>query len=205
MKIDESSSFICFRCYNKLYEPNDPETEEAVAGPSRIAVPETFETLTAIAGPSGFVSFSYQESLEAPSSESIVTTYNAPLSDDNEILTQLKEKYKEIIDSNERYRIFTTPLKGWTTYRIMQEFNVSQYMANEAKALQQEQEIMVVPEKSLSSAAIGREMITCVTNFYNSDCVNRVCAGKRDYLISNNEEGKIHVQRRLVLCNLQEA
>ncbi|XP_058820612.1 uncharacterized protein LOC131682856 isoform X4 [Topomyia yanbarensis] len=63
-KTDESNSFICFRCYNKLYEPNDPETEEAVAGPSRIAVPESLETLTAIAGPSGLVSFSYQETFE---------------------------------------------------------------------------------------------------------------------------------------------
>ncbi|XP_058820641.1 uncharacterized protein LOC131682872 [Topomyia yanbarensis] len=176
-----------------------------VARPSKIAVQESFETLTVIAVPSKFVPFFYQESIEAPISETIVTTYNAPLSDDNEILTQLKEKYKETRDSNERYRILTTLPKSRTTYRIMQMFNVSQYMANKAKALQKEKGIMVVSEKSLSSAAIGKETVTCVTNFYNSDDVSRVCAGKRDYLISNNEEGKIYVQRRLVLCNLQEA
>lgn len=41
IKIDESSSFICQRCYHKLYEPNDAVTEEAVAGPSRIAAAGT--------------------------------------------------------------------------------------------------------------------------------------------------------------------
>ncbi|XP_065079406.1 uncharacterized protein LOC135702303 [Ochlerotatus camptorhynchus] len=145
------------------------------------------------------------ESVETTSSESIVTTYNAPLSDGNEFLVQLKDKYKETIDSNERYRILTTLPKSWSTYRIMKEFNVSQHMANQAKALQQQKGIMSVPVNRLSRASLGEPTIMLVRDFYNSDDISRVCPGKRDYLISKNDEGEIYVQRRLVLCNLQEA
>ncbi|XP_065094233.1 uncharacterized protein LOC135714793, partial [Ochlerotatus camptorhynchus] len=209
IKIDESSSFICQRCYHKLYEPNDAVTEEAVAGPSRIAATESIEATSiesiSVAGPPRMVPFPCQESVETTSSESIVTTYNAPLSDENEFLIQLKDKYQETRDSNERYRILTTLPKSWSTYRIMKEFNVSQHMANQAKALQQEKGIMSVPVKRLSRASLGEPTIMLVRDFYNSDDISRVWPGKRDYLISKNDEGKIYVQRRLVLCNLQEA
>ncbi|XP_065079421.1 uncharacterized protein LOC135702321 [Ochlerotatus camptorhynchus] len=116
-----------------------------------------------------------------------------------------KDKYKETRDSNDRYRILTTLPKSWSTYRIMKEFNVSQHMANQAKALQQEKGIMSVPVKRLSRASLGEPTIMLVRDFYNSDDISRVCPGKRDYLISKNDEGEIYVQRRLVLCNLQEA
>lgn len=143
--------------------------------------------------------------METTSYESIGTTNNTFLSDDNEMLTQLKDKFKETKDSNERYRILTTLPKSWSTYRIMQEFDVSQYMANQVKVLQQQEGIMSVPKKRISRASLGEETLMRVRNFYNSDDISRVCPGKRDYLISNNEEGRIYIQRRLVLCNLQEA
>lgn len=42
-------------------------------------------------------------------------------------------------------------------------------------------------------------------DFYTSDEISRACAGKRDYVIFKNVDGKVFIQRRLVLCNLQEA
>lgn len=129
----------------------------------------------------------------------------AKLSWGEEILLQLKEKFPECVDSNEKYRILTTLPKSWSSYRIQQEFNVSRYMAERAKKLQTEQGVMTIPPKKLGSRTLEEETVSIVRDFFQSDDISRVCPGKRDYILTIDGEEKIAVQRRLVLCNLREA
>ena len=87
----------------------------------------------------------------------------------------------------------------------MKEFEVSQYMADRAKTLQEDKGIMTTPGGKLSRTSLPEETSSIVRDFYASDEISRACPGKRDYVISKNDECKVYIQRRLVLCNLQEA
>lgn len=143
---------------------------------------------------------------ESSSSQSIgTTTRKAPPNYNDEIIKQLKEKFEETTERNEKYRILTTLPKSWSAYRIRNEFKISQFMSTRAKELQKEKGIMTTPEKRPSKASLGEDVLTRVRNFFNSDEISRACPGKRDYAIISNDEGKVYVQRRLILCNLQEA
>lgn len=85
------------------------------------------------------------------------------------------------------------------------EFPVSRFMANRAKELQLEKGIMTTPEKRLSRVSLSEETLACVRMFFNSEEISRACPGKRDFLTVNSNGERVQVQRRLVLCNLQEA
>ncbi|XP_065075407.1 uncharacterized protein LOC135699120 [Ochlerotatus camptorhynchus] len=133
-----------------------------------------------------------------------LSTDSVPTTNDDEIIQQLKEKFLETHDNNEKYRILTTLPRSWSAYKITKEFGVSQYMVDRTKTLQENKEIMTTPGRKLSRASLAEETLSLVREFYISDEISRACPGKRDYVITKSVDGKVYIQRRLVLCNLQE-
>lgn len=126
-------------------------------------------------------------------------------SDDNEMLQQLKDKFVETQDTDDKYRILTTLPKSWSIYRILKEFGVSQYMAERAKKLQLEKGIMSIPDKKSYRNSSGDETLALIQKFFTSDDISRACPGKRDYVITTSRAEKVYLQRRLIMCNLKEA
>lgn len=139
-------------------------------------------------------------------SQSIESSFEKEfLSNGDEVIQQLKDKFANTSDSDERYRILTTLPRSWSVYRIEKEFAISHFLAKRAKELQQQEGIMSTPVKRLSRSSLGEDALLRVRDFFNSDEVSRACPGKRDYIVTTNDQGKQAIQRRLVMCNLKEA
>ncbi|XP_062562724.1 uncharacterized protein LOC134226151 isoform X2 [Armigeres subalbatus] len=180
----------------------------AVAGPSRVnnfAAPANinnggFEIIDPNAAGSSEIdavpSVESLFSLESTSAESIGSAGAQKPGDGQEILQQMKAKFDEISDRNDRYRILTSLPKSWTAYKMMQEFGVSQRTAQRAKKLQIEKGFMSTPETRVNMLSLSDDTLTVVRDFYNSDEISRACPGKRDFVIENMA-GEL-------LCNLRE-
>ena len=46
--------------------------------------------------------------------------------------------------------------------------------------------------------------VKLVTSFYESDETSRIMPGKKDFVTVRKPDGRVQVQKRLVLCNLRE-
>ena len=49
-----------------------------------------------------------------------------------------------------------------------------------------------------------KKTVELVSSFYESDETSRMMPGKKDFVSVKRTEGRVHVQKRLVLCNLRE-
>jgi hypothetical protein len=125
--------------------------------------------------------------------------------DSGQIIQALKSKFESAADRNEKYLILTTLPITWTTYRIMNEFGVSQAMAMRSKELVLGKGIMSAPSVALNKRAIDNSIIDAVKRFYLSDDISYACPGQRDYILIRSDDGKEKRQRRLLLINLKEA
>lgn len=124
---------------------------------------------------------------------------------EEEIIQQLKNKFKDCTTNADRYLILTTLPISWSARKIENEFGVSFFMANQAKKLQISKGIMSTPDIKLATNTIPDDVKLIVKNFYEDDDISRVCPGKRDYQLLSEDGVKVYKQRRLLLCNLQEA
>ena len=112
----------------------------------------------------------------------------------------LKEKVKLMKNRREKLQLLTLIPDSWNREKISTEFNVTDYTVRQSRQLLKDQGILAMPDigkgKHLSQATI-----TLITNLYESDEYSRIMRGKKDIIsISKN----IHVQKRLLLCNLRE-
>ena len=76
-------------------------------------------------------------------------------------------------------------------------------MARQAKELVKEKGVLAIPDLK-RGYALTEQTLHLVQSFYQSDEISRVMPGKKDYVSVRVGEGRVHVQKRLVLCNLQE-
>ena len=87
----------------------------------------------------------------------------------------------------------------------MSEFGVTKYMACSAKKLVDDKGVLSSPN-SKAGKTLSQDALELVKSFYHHDDVSRVMPGKKDFVSSRNDDGeKVHMQKRLVLCNLKEA
>lgn len=84
----------------------------------------------------------------------------------NEIIEQFQAKMRKPITKNEKYLILTSLPMSWPIRRIMNEFDVSFFMARRAKNLTLEKGIMVSPEQKLGYTNIDDNIVRLVENFY---------------------------------------
>lgn len=130
---------------------------------------------------------------------------NSQNSDIGEMLLQLKAKFAQTTDREERWKILSILPASWSANRIHFEFNVTWRMANNVKRLVEEKGILCGPMKRIAPNVICSEIVNIVKDFYLSENISHVCPGKRDYVTVNDNNEKITLQRRLVLMNLDEA
>lgn len=76
-------------------------------------------------------------------------------------------------------------------------------MARQAKSLVKEHGILSTPNH-LSGHPLPRESVDCVTQFYEDDQFSRIMPGKKDFISVREPQGRAHIQKRLILCNLKE-
>lgn len=126
-------------------------------------------------------------------------------SDDKETLLQLKSKFAETANREEKWKILSLLPQSWTAYKVSSEFNVSWALANNVKNLVKDNGIMCGPKKRITSNVIHPNVLKLVQDFYLSEEISHTCPGKRDYVTINDDNEKITYQRRLLLMNLDEA
>ena len=125
-----------------------------------------------------------------------------PSCSDCEIVSQLREKFPAATRS-EKMQILTVLPKSWSVKRIQEEFNTTNFMARQAKELVKEKGVLAMPDLKRGHA-LAEQTVHLVHSFYQSDEISRVMPGRKDYISVREGEGRVHVQKRLVLCNLKE-
>ena len=77
-------------------------------------------------------------------------------------------------------------------------------MVRQARALRDKKGILGEREKAAKGKKLSEEVKQKVIEFYQDDSNSRILPGAKDFISVNTTEGKIHKQKRLVLCNLSE-
>lgn len=122
-----------------------------------------------------------------------------------EMILQLKAKFAETSDQNDRFRILSVLPKSWSAHRIQEEFQTSFHIARIVKGLVEQQGVMCSQSRKIDSRILPAETVDKVKQFFEDDDISRPCAGKREYKSYKENNEKVQKQRRLVLMNLREA
>jgi len=76
-------------------------------------------------------------------------------------------------------------------------------MIRRAKELVRQKGILSTPDLC-HGHPLSSETSELVRSFYENDDVSRMMPGKKDFVSVRGEEGRVHIQKRLVLTNLKE-
>ena len=122
--------------------------------------------------------------------------------DDSEIIRQLKEKFSTASRS-EKIQILILP-KSWPIRKLQEEFNTSNFMARKAKQLVKQKGILSTPYPK-HGHTLSQTTVDLVCTFYESEDVllSRMMPSK-DYVSVRTSDGRVHAQKKLILCNLRE-
>jgi hypothetical protein len=136
--------------------------------------------------------------------ENVNSSAVSPLPD-AEILKQLKEKFQYSVTSKcLKVTILTVLPKSWSIRKVQEVFpSASNCMIKRAKKLFMDQDIMSSPNPK-PGKTLNKVTVEDVKSSYNSDEVRRLMPGKKDYISIKVSGVKIHVEKRLLLCNLKD-
>ena len=123
--------------------------------------------------------------------------------DDREIIEQLKEKFHSTTERSVQVQVLTVLPMSWSIEKIQDEFGASNFMVRKAKQLVKDKGILSSPDPR-PGRSLARKTVDIVVAFYESDSSSRMMPGKKDFVSVKGEHGRVHVQKRLVLCNLKE-
>eukprot|EP00731_Ephydatia_muelleri_P007129 Em0003g1377a len=129
-----------------------------------------------------------------------------PVSDADEIIQQLKEKFQNCATKSEQVQVLTVLPKSWSVRKVEQEFGpfgATNFMIRKAKKLVSEKGILSTPNPQ--KYPFPAEITESVTSFYKSEDISRVMPGIKDYILVQKDGHRIQEQKYLVLCNLKEA
>ena len=122
----------------------------------------------------------------------------------SDIIAQLKEKFKCLVNRSEKVKLLTILPKSWSVRKIMKEFGAPDYMVRQAKKLVHEKGIFTSPNPKLGKG-LAPTTEQLIAEMYLSDEMSRVMPGMKDYVSIMTDTGKReHVQKRLILCSLKE-
>lgn len=93
--------------------------------------------------------------------------------------------------------------KSWGVRKISEYFGVSYSLANTAFQLHENEGIRSSPD-AYKGHPLSQELKQLVENFYYNPDISRILPGKKDYLSVVKNEVRTHVQKRLLLDNLNE-
>jgi len=120
------------------------------------------------------------------------------------MINQLKDKFKSCKLRSEKIQVLTVLPKSWTRRKVVEEFQVSEYMVRKAKTLVSEKGIMSTSNPKLGKI-LSKTTADLVKTFYHSDEISRIMPGKKDCVSVTIDGERQHLQKRLILCNLKEA
>ncbi|PSN43647.1 hypothetical protein C0J52_16667 [Blattella germanica] len=145
---------------------------------------------------------SYAERKAGAVNESVHEMLNVPTRSDDgeEIISQFKEKFKNVNTANEEYSSLP---KSWTEHKIMTEFGVSLHVARTAKITQVNKGIMSVPDRKYERH-LPENTQQLIKNFYQEDDISRIIAGMKDTKSVKEGDRKVKKQKSLLLANLKE-
>ena len=124
--------------------------------------------------------------------------------DGREMIKQLKDKFEVTTDRATQMQILTVLPQSWSAQKIQDEFSVTNYMARKSKELVKEKGVLSIPNPK-PGPSLSPETTDLIIRFYESDEISCVLPGKKDYVSVKKEGKRVHVQKRLVLCDLKEA
>lgn len=124
--------------------------------------------------------------------------------DCDDIIDQLKKKFRQTTDRNLRIKILSIIPKEWSVATIQGIFGdgASRYLIERTKNLVKTNGILCDATKRIASHTIAQNIIDKAIAFYRSESMSRACPGMRDYA-PKNVDGEV-LQRRLILWNLKE-
>ena len=123
--------------------------------------------------------------------------------DDGEIIEQLKEKFHSTTERSVQVQVLTVLPMNWSIEKIQVEFGASNFMVRKAKQLVKDKGILSSPDP-WPGRTLARRTVDLVVAFYESDSSSQMMPGKKDFVSVKGELGRVHVQKRLVFCNLKE-
>ncbi|KAL5468830.1 hypothetical protein EMCRGX_G029952 [Ephydatia muelleri] len=122
----------------------------------------------------------------------------------NEMIHSLKQKFDTSEKFSEKIQILTILPQSWTTRRMEAEFGASYHMAQLSKRLVESDGVMATPNPR-QGKALPDAIKQLVVQFYQQDSISRMMPGKKDYVSMVINGTRKHVQKRLLLFNLNDA
>lgn len=123
----------------------------------------------------------------------------------NEIVENMKSKFSDsTLSRKEKMLILSMLPKSWTITKIINDFNASRYIVNEAREVCE----VVIGHSSTtrkSGTALSEETKHTVLQFYEDDDVSRAMPGQRDYVSVKKDGKRQAVQKRLLMMTLRES
>lgn len=93
----------------------------------------------------------------------------------------LKQEFRNTNDRNKKIQILTI-FNGWSFCTIQKTFNASNHMITVAKKTAEEYGILPTPDVK-TGKKLDKATVDCIVDFYTSDLISCVMAGKKNYLI----------------------
>lgn len=119
-------------------------------------------------------------------------------------LNQIKDKFQQSSKRSERIMLLTLAPKYWSRQKLMTEFNSTEWEARKAKELVKQSGILTGPSTK-KGVSLSPQTVDLVKTYYERDDISRLMPGVKDYVsLKQNDGRRQHVQKRLVLANLNE-
>ena len=121
------------------------------------------------------------------------------------IVEQLKQKFHNEINISQKIKLLTLVPVTWTIQETINEFKTTQYMVKQARALRDVKGVLGERSTDIKNLKkLTTEVVNQIVNFYEDDSNSRLLPGAKDYISIKTIDGRQHIQKRLILCNLSE-
>lgn len=119
------------------------------------------------------------------------------------LLSALQSKCIASTSRNDKLQILTLQPKSWSRKRVAEEFQVSERMVKAARKLRDAECVLArpAPKKGKPLADMTKRH---VAELYEDDEFSRLCPGMKDKVSVRINGIKTQMQKRLLLCNLNE-
>ena len=119
------------------------------------------------------------------------------------MMEELQQEFQKTTDHQRRIQILSlSPFSKSETIRF---FKTTDHMVTQSRKAKKEHGVLPVLPPFSKGKVINDNVKQSILNFYESDDVSRVCAGKKDVITMRDGDGnKVQKQKRLVLGNLRE-
>ena len=118
---------------------------------------------------------------------------------------QLKQKFHNKINISQKIKLLSLVPVHWAIQETVNEFKTTQYMVKQARALRDVKGILGERSTDIRNPKkLTTEVVNQIVNFYEDDSNSRLLPGAKDYISIKTVDGRQHIQKQLILCNVSE-